>query len=146
MIAHGAIGHRLSATKVYENNVPSLDWQGLKNFKDCGEFVNFFFLYKQLNSTKSTGWIYKQIHFSKRKKKTLQDLYIQILCLWSVLCMSSTILTVLWMFLSCCFFVYFCMLHVCNWKPVRNVVKIMKMWKHDESVEQFWLCLIVCLK
>lgn len=38
---HGAIGHRLSATKAYENNV---HWHGQKNFKDCGEFVNFFFL------------------------------------------------------------------------------------------------------
>lgn len=26
---HSAIGHRLSATKAYENNVPSLDWHGL---------------------------------------------------------------------------------------------------------------------
>lgn len=26
---HSAIGRRLSATKVYENNVPSLDWHGL---------------------------------------------------------------------------------------------------------------------
>ena len=40
---HSAIGHRLSATKVYENNVPSLDWHGLKDFKDFGEFVNVSF-------------------------------------------------------------------------------------------------------
>lgn len=59
---HSAIGHRLSATKVYKNNVPSLDWHGLKNFKDFEEFVNVsFFLSKQLNGTKSTGRIYKQI-------------------------------------------------------------------------------------
>lgn len=40
---HSAIGHRLSATRVYENNVPSLDWHGLKNFKVFEEFVNVSF-------------------------------------------------------------------------------------------------------
>lgn len=63
---HIAIGHRLSSTKAYENNVLSLDWHGLKNFKDFEEFVNvfffFFFLSKQLNSTESAGRIYKHIH------------------------------------------------------------------------------------
>lgn len=42
---HSAIGHRLSATRAYENNVLSLDWHGLKNFKDFEEFVNVSFLY-----------------------------------------------------------------------------------------------------
>lgn len=42
---HIAIGHRLSTTKVYENNVPPLDWHGLNDFKDFKDVLDVSFFY-----------------------------------------------------------------------------------------------------
>lgn len=134
---HSAIGHRLSATKVYENNVPSLDWHGLKNFKDFHEFVNvsfflLFFLSKKLNSANSTGriYIYKQIHFSNKK-----TIYTFRFCVFEVLFVRlNTMLTVLWIILckySFLFFVSF-FLYVAScmqYKICRIFVNLLEMWK-----------------
>lgn len=94
---HSAIGHRLSATKVYENNVPSLDWHGLKNFKDFEEFVNVSFFYPNSWTAPKAqdGYINKFISPKKKKKPYTISIYTFRFCFWSALCMSNTILTVL---------------------------------------------------
>lgn len=126
---HSAIGHRLSATKVYENNVPFLDWHGLKNFKDFQEFVNVsFFLSKLWTAPEAQdGYINK---FISPKKNYL---YIQILCLWSSLCMSNTIMTVLWIILFsvqyiCFFLSFFLYVALCTQHETGQIF-VVKMWK-----------------
>lgn len=117
---------------------PGLAWlKELQRLRRVCECFYSLFLFNQLNSTKSTESIYKQIHFSK---KILHDfyLYIQILCLWSALCMSNTILTVLLIiFLSavCLLFYFFLYVAVCvcNSKPAK-IFDRMKMWKKKERL------------
>lgn len=92
--------------------MPSLDWHGLKNFKDFEEFVNVSFFYPNswTEPKAQDGHINKFISPPPPPKKNLHDfyLYIQILCLWSALCMSNTILTVLWImfFFKCSTFAF----------------------------------------
>lgn len=78
----------------------------LQRLRRVCECFYSLFLFNQLNSTKSTEWIYKQIHFSKKILHAFY-LYIQILCLWSALCMSNTILTVLLIIFKCSMFSLF---------------------------------------
>lgn len=122
-----AIGHRLSATKVYENNVPSLDWHGLKNFKDFEEFVNVSFFYPNSWTAPKAqdGYINKFIS----QKKTI---YTFRFCLWSALCMSNTILTVLWIFFKCITwaFLFLSLCWIVNATQTCQIfVNVVKMWK-----------------
>lgn len=95
----------------------------------------FFFLSKQLNSTKSTGWIYKQIHFSK-KKNYMTSIYTFKICVFEVLFACVTqfwrcygfffILSAVCLLFG--FFLYVA-LRVCNSKTCQIFVNVMKMWK-----------------
>lgn len=120
-------------------------WTGMayRTSKTSENLWMFLFFYpNSWTAPKAQDGYINKFTSQKRKKKNLHDfyLYIHILCLWSALCMSNTILTVLWihcikrsMFvLLVSFFLYVASCE-CNWKPVRDFVNVMKMWKNYEK-------------
>lgn len=139
---HSAIGPRLSTTKVYENNVPSVDWHSLKNFKAFWKVCESFFSLSLVLSPnswtapESTGQIYKQIHFSENKiwMTSIYTFRMRV-CELLIAC-----LTQFWqcyrIFFNtvCSFFSFFLCVALCMQLKINLIlVSVMRMWKRENG-------------